>query len=330
MNRLDASVSRGLLLSALVLTMAWSGLARAAELLRVNAFATLDNVSLYVAQEKGFFGEHGLKVDIQFTPNSDAQRMGLLKGLFDVAESGVDNAVALSDAGHPDVIIVAGGSDGMNELMVRPEIASYADLRGKTMVVDAPNTAFALLLYKMLAVQGLQKQDYSVLPVGAYPARLKTMKSDPRYAAAMLNPPCDELAKEEGMKSLGFATAVVGPYQAVGVWTMRPWAQSHRSLLVRYLQSLIEARRWAADPARRGEIALIAAKYLKTDQHVIEASLDEALGSKPGVSPDAKLDLKAFEDTLALRAQFLGKATPRSAADYLDLSFWTAAESASR
>jgi hypothetical protein len=30
---------------------------------------------------------------------------------------------------------------------VRPEIKSYADIRGKTVVVDAPNTAFALILY---------------------------------------------------------------------------------------------------------------------------------------------------------------------------------------
>ena len=51
----------------------------------------------------------------------------------------------------------------MNELVVRPEIADYADLRGKTMVVDATNTAYALLLYKMLSLKGLQKQDCTEL-----------------------------------------------------------------------------------------------------------------------------------------------------------------------
>ena len=126
-------------------------------LVRSQEFPGSQYLAVYAALEQGFYAKQGLTVDLQFTPNSQAQRDGIASGRFEIAHSGVDNAVALANSGKADVAIVAGGSNGMNELIVRPEIGDYADLRGKTMVVDAPDTAYALLLYKMLSVKGLQK-----------------------------------------------------------------------------------------------------------------------------------------------------------------------------
>ena len=49
-----------------------------------------------------------------------------------------------------DVVIVTGGDSGMNEFFVQPEVKSFADLRGRTLVVDAPDTAYALQAKKIL------------------------------------------------------------------------------------------------------------------------------------------------------------------------------------
>ena len=54
--------------------------------IRVNVFANPQNIALYAAQQKGFFTRHGLAVEIQFTPNSRAQRTGLVQGAFDIAQ----------------------------------------------------------------------------------------------------------------------------------------------------------------------------------------------------------------------------------------------------
>ena len=75
-------------------------------------------------------------------------------------------------------------------LIVQPEIRSLADLRGKTVIVDAPNTAYAFQLYEMLAQTGLKKGDYEVKPVGAHvPRGSKRCCRDKTIAASMLNPP---------------------------------------------------------------------------------------------------------------------------------------------
>ena len=96
------------------------------------------------------FAKHGLAIELLNTPNSDVLRDGLAKGDHQIAHAAVDNAVAMVELAKADVAIVSGGDNGFNRIFVQPEINGYGDLRGKTVVVDAPNTAYALLLYKVL------------------------------------------------------------------------------------------------------------------------------------------------------------------------------------
>src|SRR5262245_25926031 len=117
---------------------------------RVKVFPGAQNLPLYAGIAKGVFTKYNLKVDLQFTANSDELRKGLAEGAFDIAHSAVDNAVHMVEAAKQDVIIVSGGDSSMNEFFVQPQIASIADLRGRVVAVDAPNTAYALLAKKIL------------------------------------------------------------------------------------------------------------------------------------------------------------------------------------
>ena len=125
-------------------------------------------------------------------------REGLAHGRYQIVHAGVDNAVAMAEVAKIDIAIVMGGDNGFNRLIVQPEIKSYADLRGKTVIVDAPDTAFAFLMYEMLRKNGLNKGDYEVRPVGASFRRLDAMLKDKTAAAAMLNMPFTLRAAAQG------------------------------------------------------------------------------------------------------------------------------------
>lgn len=290
--------------------------------LRVNVFPSPQNLPLYAAQEKGFFSKHGLSVEIQVTPNSQAQREGLVQQRFEIAQSGVDNALALVDVAKADVVIVSGGSSGLNELIVRPEIKSYADIRGKTVVVDAPNTAFALILYKMLDLNGVGKQEYGIYPAGACSFRLDAMRSDDKRVAAMMNPPCSTIAKQSGFKSFGMGTDAIGPYLADGHWVLRSWAKDNADTLVKYLQAIIEGYRWAADPANRIEVVAIAAKNLKITNDLAAQSVELEVGPNGGLAKDASFDMVGFKNTLKLRAELEGGDPNVDPRKYIDLSYY--------
>lgn len=210
--------------------------AAAADNLRVNVFPGMPNLAIYAAQAKGTFAARGINLELQFTPSSGAQREGLAKCSFEIAHAGVDNAVAMIEVAKADTAIVLGGDNGFNVLYVQPEVKSFADFRGKTVVVDAPNTAYGLVLYKILQLNGVTKADYKVLPAGAMATRMEAMRKDKSNVGVMLYPPITILAQREGFKPLVVATDVIGRYQATGAFIMRPWAQANRDFLVRYMQ----------------------------------------------------------------------------------------------
>src|SRR5262249_20560855 len=136
----------------LILGLALAGTAAPAQdLLVVNASPQAKTLPLHAGIGKGIFRARGLAVDLQLTENSRSQRDGLAAGQFDVVHSAVDNALAMVEIGKRDVVIVAGGDSGMNEFYVQPEVQSFADMRGRTLGVDAPDTAYALQAQKILA-----------------------------------------------------------------------------------------------------------------------------------------------------------------------------------
>src|SRR5262245_36139693 len=101
---------------------------------RLNTFPNARALPFFVGIEKGIFEKQGIKLEIEFTENSQSQRAGLAAGKFEIVHSAVDNAVAMIDVAKVDVVIVSGGDGGTNEFIVQPEIKSFADIRGKAIV----------------------------------------------------------------------------------------------------------------------------------------------------------------------------------------------------
>ena len=197
--------------------------------LKVIVFEGVQNLPIFAAQAQSFFQHENLDIDLTFTPNSWTLRDGLKDGLYDIAHTAVDNAVAMVDTANADVAVFMGGDNGFNGLFVQPEIKSIADLRAKTVLVDAPNTAFALALYKILSLEGMEldAKDYEALSIGATPFRLKAMQENKSYAGAIMNLPFRLQAIKSGLVHLGDLVDILGPYLSTAGFVMRGWAQQH-------------------------------------------------------------------------------------------------------
>jgi ABC-type nitrate/sulfonate/bicarbonate transport system substrate-binding protein len=290
-------------------------------LVRVNTFASANNLPLHAGIANGIFAKRGLKLEIQFTANSDDQRKGLAAGTADIVHSAADNAVAMVETAHEDVIVVAGGDSGMNEFFVRPEIKSFADIRGHRLVVDAPNTAFALLGKKILLKNGLKEGNYELKAAGNSGLRFKAMTEDKENVAAILGLPISLQAEAAGMKNLGRAVDLLGPYQGGVIFVMRPWAQANAPLLERYLAAYVESVRWVLDPAHRADAVAMLGDKLKLTPDVAERTYKILVEPAFGLAPDAKLDLDGFKSMLGLRAEIEG-GQPAAPERYIDLGYY--------
>jgi len=290
--------------------------------LKVIVFPGMSNLPQIAAEAQGYYKKRGLQVQLINTPNSTELRNGLAEGRYDIAHGAVDNAVAQVETAKVDLFVFMGGNSGNNHLFVQPEINSYEDLRGKTMVVDSPNTAFALLLYKMLDLKGLKRSDYKVKGVGATQARLDAMTKDKANAAAgIMSPPHSVTAEQAGLKSLATVVDVIGPYQSDAGWVLSSWGKANADTLVRYIQANIEGMRWALNPANRAALTEVAAARLKVSPAVFARAMEMA---HKGYATDARFDMEGFRNVLRLRADILGTwgGKPPAPDKYLDLSFY--------
>jgi ABC-type nitrate/sulfonate/bicarbonate transport system substrate-binding protein len=292
--------------------------------LTVMVFQGVQNLPLLAARAKGLFARRGLAVDIRIAPNSEELRNGLAAGRYQIVHTAVDNAVAMAEVAKVDIAVVLGGDNGFNHLFVQPDIRSYQDLRGKTVVVDAPDTAFALQLYKMLKLNGLQKGDYAVKPVGATIKRLEAMQQDKTAAAAILNMPFSIRAQRAGLKDMGTAVAAIGPYLGTTAFVLRGWGAANADVLTRYIAAYVEGLRWAADPANKAQAIDLLAGWLKVPPDIAAECYAIAADPVDGLATDAQIDLEGFRNVLKLRAEIEGQwgGTPPPPEKYLDLSYY--------
>src|SRR6266849_2831672 len=315
---------RGAAAGALLALMFIGGQTHAAEMiaLRVNAFPNAKALPLHAGVAKGIFARHGLALELSFTENSTRQREGLAAGEFDLVHSAVDNAVAMVETAKKEVLIVTGGDSGMNEFFVQADVRSFADLRGRKLVVDASNTAYAIQAKKILLKHGLKDgTDYTVVPVGRGELRLKAMAENRDYAAAILNLPFTIQAEQLGMKSLGNTVDILGPYQANGAFALRAWVESNGPLLERYIAAYVESLRWVRRPENQAECAAILMDKLKISREVAERTYRLLVDPARGFTPDAQFDMEGFRNLLALRAEIEGGSVPQPE-KYLDLSYY--------
>jgi ABC-type nitrate/sulfonate/bicarbonate transport system substrate-binding protein len=232
--------------------------------LRMSTF--VPDSSTVLARASGALAASGLDVDVTITPSSTAQMQGLSDGTYDIASTAFDNVLAWSGRAGADIVAVS-QTDAAVELpiLVRPEISDWSDLRGHVLAVDAADTAFALVLRRVLRAHGLElDRDYTFAAVGATAFRLQAMQDGTAYGA-ILNPPVDAQALAAGMVRLGDQSEVLPEYPGGVLAVRRDWAEANTNDLIAFL------RAWSA----AGELA--------------EAEPDAAaatLGKVIGVSPD--------------------------------------------
>jgi ABC-type nitrate/sulfonate/bicarbonate transport system substrate-binding protein len=286
-----------------------------ADHLLVNVF-NVDAASI-VARAKGLFAANELKVDIRVTPNSTDQMRGLSHGSWQIVSTAFDNVLGWSGREGAEIVAIAQVAQGITlPVYVRPEITSWEELRSKPLAVDAVDTAYALVLRRILLAHGLEmdRGDYTLLAKGATGQRLESMTQGETFAG-VLNPPWDAKANAAGMKRFADQREILPDYPG-GVFAVnRQWADENRDSVVNYLAAWDEGLRWARDEKNRDEVIKLISEAEKMD----EKSAANRLRQLP---TDGRLNLAGLQSVLDLRVQF-GLTPPmgKDLVKYYDESF---------
>jgi len=279
-----------------------------------------------VAQANGIFAKYGLQIQIPRSASggSEEVRKWLASGELDLADYGVDNAIAMIENAGADVILVAATDYTPTELMAQPEYKSLADLRGKTVIVDAPNTQNALALKKILSDVGLNAgADYQMKEVGGTSARIAAMLKQKEFAATMAAGQSAAQARQGGLVSLATTANIFGPTLRYGVFTRRQWAKDNSDPLIRYLAAHIEAQRWLLNPANKDKVIDMVLRQRKMSRELATGIYEMDIGPN-GLAKDAAIDVQRFSNVLRFRAEVEGSWGGKAPAPdrYYDSSYY--------
>jgi len=289
--------------------------------IRFNTFSA--NAAVVIAEAQGLFAREGLAVDMIITRSSTEQMRGLSQGTFDIASTAFDNVLAWSGREGADIHAIGQASDRIYlPVYVRPEIEDWENLRGRVLAVDAVDTAYALVLRRILLAHNLDlaRGDYEFDAVGATGPRLESMESGATFAG-ILNPPWDKKAEDAGMKRFADYREVLPDYPGGVFAVATKWAGAHRAELVAFLKCLIRATRWGNDPTNE----TAALKLLGDAQGLDREGAAKELTQLPKTE---ELNLKGLHIVLDLRVQY--DMTPRKGPDltsYYDLQYYNEAVS---
>jgi ABC-type nitrate/sulfonate/bicarbonate transport system substrate-binding protein len=300
--------------------------------LKVIVFPGGFNWPIWVAQDKGFFTENAVAIELTPTPSSVFQLTNLIDGKFDIAITAIDNLIAYREGQGeeprvgPDLVAVMGADHGFLKLVTVPEVKSFADLRGKTVSVDARTTGYAFVLFELLDRNGLREPDYSVERAGGVLQRFQALM-EKKHAGTLLLSPFEVQAEAKGFNVLAVALQVLGQYQGLVAGVRSSWAAANRDALVGFIRAYVRAVEWLYDPANKAEALAIFSKNLpNVSKDGVEAAYRILLDPKEGFERRAAIDMQGVERVLELRAKWAEpKKALGGATRYYDPRYYDAA-----
>lgn len=306
------------------------GIARAQNTpLRFNIFGGVDAWAFYAMREHGLLERAGYDVRVTTTTGSVPQMQHIMAGDADILLTAMDNIIAYDEgmgdpsvAGPVDLFGFLGVGPGFLRLVVRPEIMSYAQLRGKPLAVDAPATGFSFVLRRMLEKNGIMPGEYSFVALGSTQKRFDAMVSGQCFAG-VVGTPYDLLgAQKYGFRILGSAVDVLGHYQANALAARRSWAATNRLAITAVVAAYRASVAWLYDPSNRAEAVAILARNTDLAPDLVAQIAPAIFASPTSFTRDGTFDAAGLKTTLELRTAYTTLPHPIGpASKYIDTSY---------
>jgi ABC-type nitrate/sulfonate/bicarbonate transport system substrate-binding protein len=300
--------------------------------IEVIVFPGGNNWGHWVAQANGFYAKRGVEVNLTPTPGSEYQMTNLHAGKFDIAMTAIDNVVAYQEGqgpvplDRPDFFAFMGTDSGFLSLVAAPGIKTIAELKGRTLSVDAMTTGYAFVLRHMLEQHGIGLGDVTYETSGGVLERWTALQEQ-KHVATLLVTPFEMIAKAKGFTVLARAVDMLGAYQGGVGAARRAWAEANPSALVGFIGGYREGVAWLYDRANKAKaIELLRARMPNVDATMAEAIYGVLLGEQGGLYRDAAIDMPGVGTVLKLRSAYA--APPKALTDpgkYIDLAFYAKA-----
>ena len=274
---------------------------------------SIASIDLFVAQERGFFREEGLEaqlVQVRATAAIAAVISGEVQAL-----GSIGSAIRAIPRGAPIKVLAVSLRRPVFWLVARPELKTFADLKGKVLGTTTLGGSQHTAGIRMLRKAGLNPdKDVTVVLGGDVPTQLQALVNG-SIQIGILSPPIVIVARDKHkMNVLAGAMEEFSSLQN-GLAVLDKNVRDQRELAKRILRARAKGNRYFHQNERGTSEVL--AKYLSVDyQTAVETyRISRAAFTTDGIPSDDEIN-----DYLKADAQILGLPAPVPASRVFDFS----------
>jgi len=229
----------------------------------VVGYASMSSVvtTLWVAQEKGFFAKNGLDVQIIFIPGSPTLIATLNSGDVQIGYTGGTATLGAAVGGLDVKIVASFGNLVQTDLVVRPEIKTPAEMKGKRIGVTSIGGTGWMSAMLGLEQIGLnpERDHISLAAFGDQRVITQALETGTIQGASVSGIFSRKL-KRAGFNFLGDLEKI--PLVGTSVVVKSDYLASNQATMRSALRALMEGHGYVLNPANRSAVIEILTKKL--------------------------------------------------------------------
>jgi ABC-type nitrate/sulfonate/bicarbonate transport system substrate-binding protein len=255
-----------------------------------------------IGLKKGYYAAEHLKLDLIHAQSSGAVLQQLAAGSIDATISaGLVDPIYAIDKGAPIRLVRVEIQLPPYAIEAKPQYKKLEDLRGKTIMIDAPTGITKIYVERMLVPHHVKPSEVDYVYAGATGARFSALMSG-AIDATILLPPFSFRAEEAGYSNLGLVADYAKDLPFTGAAVNTNWASAHPDVVRRFLAAHNKSVAWFLDPQNRRESIEIMVEASKLDPKVIARTYD-FLRSRPFFEPTGDISKRKMGALLAALKQ---------------------------
>lgn len=252
---------------------------------------------LTVAEQKGFFKDEGLDVEIVDFAGGARALQAVVGGSADVVSGAFEHNINMQAKGQPMRAFVLQGRAPQIVLAVNtktmPNFKSVADLKGKKIGVTAPGSSTNIMANYVIGKAGLKPADVSIVGVGASQGAVAAMRSGQIDAISNLDPVITILARSNDIQIVSDTRDVAeadkvfgGPMPAGCLYAPVSFIEKNPNTVQALTNAMVRASKWIQQAGPSDIVKAVPESYLLGDRAVY---IDAFLKAKPALSPDGTI-----------------------------------------
>ena len=219
-----------------------SNVATKLPLVRVAATPFSGNVLVGIAQDKGFFDDEGIKVELQLIVGQADSQAALAAGHVDVLTTYGTAPALYGIAAGTDITLFGGYMlQGCMPILAREgtEWHGVQDFVGKKVIGN--NTTFFILGYALKQAGYDPKKDVEWVPYVDDNTNMELVrKGEADYMRGTTG--LHTRAKELGLTTVAFCGDILPEYSCCRIWSNTKWLDGNRETAVKLMKALIRAQ----------------------------------------------------------------------------------------